>query len=61
MDHLAKTIKGLLKKSQKLRRMGKAAREYVEQRSIDTTFLQTWDMYRRQSLMDDLCESHKAG
>lgn len=48
-EHLLNELKTLLQDPIRLKRMGKAAREYAKNRSFDSAFLESWDMYSEVS------------
>jgi glycosyltransferase involved in cell wall biosynthesis/transposase-like protein len=41
------SIQSLMKDPDRMRQMGKAARQYMEQRSFESAFNMTWNLYRR--------------
>ncbi len=45
---LAEAAAAICKKPQELARMKQAAREYMENRSFETAFLKTWNLYKQQ-------------
>ncbi|MGD9187474.1 MAG: glycosyltransferase [Desulfobacteraceae bacterium] len=49
-EALYEAMKSLIDNPDRMRRMGKAARHYMEQRSFEAAFLQTWKMYYQDTL-----------
>jgi glycosyltransferase involved in cell wall biosynthesis len=49
-DSLYKAMTSLIDNPDRMHRMGKAARQYMEQRSFEAAFLQTWKMYYQDTL-----------
>lgn len=51
-DSLFKAMQFLVQDSSKRKDMGIAARNYMKNRSFDSAFLKTWDMYKDQDISD---------
>jgi glycosyltransferase involved in cell wall biosynthesis len=49
-EALYEAMKSLIDNPDRMHRMGKAARQYMEQRSFEAAFLQTWKMYYQDTL-----------
>ena len=47
---LAAAIRSLIDNPEKLGEMGKAARRYMEGRSFESAFEQTWKMYEKRDM-----------
>ncbi len=52
-DSLTAAIQTLLDDPSTMRRMGQAARNYMEARSFDAAFAKTWQMYQERSVQTD--------
>jgi glycosyltransferase involved in cell wall biosynthesis len=50
VEALYEATKSLIDNPDRMHRMGKAARQYMEQRSFEAAFLQTWKMYHQDTL-----------